>query len=163
MPSLIAYLRVEPAPSWSPILPPSWEVTIEVPGRITAYPQGRSTPNVRISFALVARDPSFPPRGLFVATGPQGALDALAASVASDALAWTRTWPTLAIFRAEASALVTRLKGAWVDDRRRLQGGTPEAPIDLGPDPAQERYALRTLMAPRNGADASEQREDGES
>ncbi|MDQ3171493.1 MAG: hypothetical protein M3Q55_15270 [Acidobacteriota bacterium] len=162
MPSLIAYVRAETAPSWSPVIPPAWESTPEVPGRMSLYPQGRATSSVIIASILVSRDSSFPSRGLFVFTGAQAVLDVLAARVAADALVWTRTWATLTAFRAEAAdAALTRLRAAWPDDRPRTYTGTPGSLVAGAP--YGERYAVRLIMTKRSGAVGAEEIEDGES
>lgn len=153
MTSLIFYGRAEAAPSVAPVLPAQAEYVHEVGNRVSIYLLGRERDQRHIACIMLARDPSFPLRALYAFTGPDAMIAALQARIDADSIAFTRTWPTLGAFRLDATALCDRLRSAWPDDR----------PLDEQGQPVGARYAVRVLMARRNGNDPSETDEDGES
>jgi hypothetical protein len=121
MAALIAYIRAETDIA-SPLIPASWDRTIEDARWVTLYP----LPEVMFHARLVMRHPSFPGRALFVCTSPSAViLQHLADRIAADGLSWTRTWATLAALRADASTLAMQIKDAWPDERPLDAEGQP--------------------------------------
>lgn len=118
MAALIALIRAEPAPIDAPLIPTAWDHVEESDRWSTVYPLGRlARPGVFFHARLVLRDGTTPTRALFVCTGARVVLDHLAARIASDALAWTRTWLTLADLRADGGAVAVAIRNAWPDER----------------------------------------------
>lgn len=137
MATLIAFVRAD-AVIDVPVVPGAWEITQHDNRWSTVYPLGREDGrsfNVR----LIARDGSQPQRACFVCTGPAGVLQRLADRIAADGLAWTRTWPTLAVLRADGTAAAIAVRGKWPDER---------------PDAGSTLVALWARMAGALGEDA---------
>lgn len=115
MATLVAFVRAD-AVIDVPLIPGAWELTRHDNRWCTVYPLGREDGR-RFHARLIARAAGNPQRALFVCTGAQAMLDALAARIAADALPWTQTWPTLAALRADAGATATAIRAAWPDER----------------------------------------------
>jgi hypothetical protein len=123
--ALIALIRAE-ASRDAPMIPGSWDCTVGPDRWSVIYPLGRvASPGVFFHARLVLRDGTNPQRAVFVCTGPRAVLDRLANAIAADALAWTRTWLTLAALRADASAPAVAIRNAWPDERPRDANGNP--------------------------------------
>lgn len=131
MATLVAYVRAD-ATLDIPVVPWSWEVTVQDNRWSTVYPQGRSDGKC-FHARLIARDGSQPNRAVFVCTGKRNQLDKFATKIANDALAWTMTWDTLGALRADNGATATSVKGKWVDERPHALSGPINAPVDSGP------------------------------
>lgn len=129
--SLLAYIRAH-ATLDQPLVPASWDVTQEASRWSSVYPLGRTSTDVSFHARLMIRRTGFTPhRGLFACVGTPAVLQALADRIAADALAWTRTWATLAAFRADTVPAIVALRGEYPDERPRLWSGDP--PVDGGP------------------------------
>lgn len=118
MSTLIAYIRAEPEPLDVPRVPALWSVIVEGGRWATVFPLGRpEQPDIWFHARLVFRKAAAPQRALFVCTGRAAVLNRLAARIAADGLAWTRTWSGLVAFRADAEASVVALRAEWPDER----------------------------------------------
>ena len=102
MSTLIAFIRADLTLDDTPVLPASWQRTIESDRWTSIYPLGKADGRY-FHARLIARAAGNPGRALFVCTGPAPMLTRLAAAIANDALPWTRTWATLAELRAALS------------------------------------------------------------
>lgn len=153
MSTLIVLVRAD-AVLDAPVIPGSWERQVESNRWSTCYPLGKDHADVFFHARLMLRQAGNPQRAVFVCTGPAAVLQRLADAIASDGLAWTRTWASAAALRADGGAIAQAVKAAWVDDRQRPNTGTLEAPVLVAP--IGQLVALRARMAGYDG-------EDGES
>lgn len=128
MAALLAYIRAEPDLDL-PLIPLSWSYTLEPDRWATIYPLGRDQPNVFFHARLVMRHPSFPQRAIFICTGPRVVLDRLAERIASDGLAFTRTWLTLQALRDDVTTIAQQIRAAWPDEREHDTSGIPIGPL----------------------------------
>lgn len=156
MSTLVAFIRAEPARD-VPIVPAGWELIAESDRWCSIYPLTRARNDVIFHARLILRQPAQPGRALFVCTGRAVVLDRLAAAIAADNLAWTRTWPTLEELRIDPSPAVAALRSAWPDGRVRpvLSGVPGEGTMTVGA-PIGQLVALRARIA-------GHETEDGES
>lgn len=114
---LIAYIRAH-ATEHRPLLPASFDYQLDDNRWAVIWPEGRvADPDNELRSRLVMRDPSNPARGLFVISGGARAVNAVAAQIARDGLAFTRTWDGLASFRADP--ITATLRASWPDERPR--------------------------------------------
>lgn len=122
--TLLAYVRAHQTLD-QPLVPGSWEVMQGDSRWASVWPLGRTAnPDTFFHCWMAIRRAGFTPhRGLFVCTGAPSVLQALADRIAADALPWTLTWPSLAAFRADATASVVTLRGEYPDERP--PGGVP--------------------------------------
>lgn len=148
MSALLAFIRAEPSRD-VPLVPASWDVTVEDNRWSTLYPLGRDQPGVFFHARLIARASGNPLRAVFVCTGAPGVLQRLADRIAADRLPWTQTWATLAALRADSGATATAIKAAWTDERPHAYDAQG---ADLGP--VGVRVALYGRMAGFNAEDA---------
>jgi hypothetical protein len=143
--TLLAFIRATPAPLDTPLVPGSWDVTPEAHRWSTVYPLGRlARPDVFFHARLIVRDSGTPTRAMFVCVGAPVVLQALADRIASDGIAFTRTWATLPLFRADAQATAATIRAAWPDER----------PRDAGLNPIGTLVALWSRMAGFDDDDA---------
>ncbi len=132
--TLLCYVRAH-ATLDQPLIPGSWDVTQEANRWCTIYPLGRvARPDVSFHCRLMIRRSGFTPhRALFVCVGLPTVLQHLADRIAADGLAFTRTWASLAAFRADAVAAIVTLRSEFPDERPHLWTGPPGALVDGGP------------------------------
>lgn len=114
MATLIAYIRADPSID-TPVVPVTWEVSVENNRWTTLYPLGRG--GVSFFARLIARTSGTPTRALFICTGGTVVLNRLASQIATDGLPWTQTWTNLPALRADAGALAVAIRAAWPDER----------------------------------------------
>jgi hypothetical protein len=119
----------------APLVPAGWLVQREAADWSTVYPLGREGSSVVAGQVREHREVFFharamatvgsfsPPRVAFACVGHPWVLAYLAARIASDGLAWTRTWATLADLRADATAAAVAVKDAWRDERAEGDAG----------------------------------------
>jgi hypothetical protein len=131
--TLIAYVRRDDtvADFHTLLVPGSWELLRESDKWATVWPLTRTGSSVIGGQLRQHRDVFFHvclmvahdtlPRALFVCVGHPFILQQLADMIAADGLAWTRTWSTLAAFRADNTALAVQVRAAWPADH--LDGG----------------------------------------
>lgn len=123
--TLLAYVRRDDTIPADPtvLVPASWALVRESSGWATVYPLGRTGSSVVGGQMREHRDVFLHAwlgfahaslaRACFVVVGHPYALGYLADRVAADALAWTRTWASLAELRADVGTTATLIKSAW--------------------------------------------------
>ncbi len=117
--TLLAYVRAEVSVA-APLVPASWDRTLEDNRWCTIYPAGRDN---FFQARLTARNLTLLQRAFFVCVGPPVMLQHLADAIAGDALPWTQTWADLPTFRADLLPLATAIRAEWPDERHPASPG----------------------------------------